>query len=98
MQERKQKFVCFIFLLSFFVCFLLETVEASKKTKLAKAVANFRNVIERKMHKSHSRRWFPVWLIVLLVLGSSSMLGLVIFLYCYCRRSQTQSCLRPSLV
>ncbi|CAL1301069.1 unnamed protein product [Larinioides sclopetarius] len=96
MRERNRKFVCFIFLLSMFLCFLLETVEADKKKKLAKAVAT--GVINRKLHKSHSKRWFPIWLIVLLVLGSSSLIGLAIFLYCFCRRSQTQTCLRPSFV
>ncbi|GFY68966.1 hypothetical protein TNIN_131971 [Trichonephila inaurata madagascariensis] len=92
----KRNTVILIFLACCIASFLVEIVETSKAKKVAKEVA--KAAIGRKLNKSHSRRWFPIWLIVVLVLGG--LLGLVfaVFLCFYCRVFQSLNCRKPDMV
>ncbi|GFQ79595.1 hypothetical protein TNCT_520861 [Trichonephila clavata] len=98
----KRNTVIFIFLACCIASFLVEIVEAGKAKKVAKEVAKSyisftcKAAIGRKLNKSHSRRWFPIWLIVVLVLGG--LLGVVfaIFLCLYGR--QSLNCRKPNMV
>ncbi|KAG8196471.1 hypothetical protein JTE90_012290 [Oedothorax gibbosus] len=90
MFSHKKKALCLLLIFGFVVTFLFETVEASKASKVAKTVA--KGVIDKKLNKHHSRRWFPTWLIVLLVLGSGSgIIGCLVCAYCFWQRRSTQS-------
>ncbi|GFY68965.1 hypothetical protein TNIN_131972 [Trichonephila inaurata madagascariensis] len=100
----KRNTVILIFLACCIASFLVEIVETSKAKKVAKEVAKSyisfacKAAIGRKLNKSHSRRWFPIWLIVVLVLGG--LLGLVfaVFLCFYCRVFQSLNCRKPDMV
>ncbi|GFU21300.1 hypothetical protein NPIL_240641 [Nephila pilipes] len=86
--------IILIFLSCCVASFLVETIEASKETKLAKKVA--KNVIERKIKKSYARRWL---IIILLVLGGVALTGLAVFGFYMCRRLlRYESPFKPSIV
>ncbi|GFU21298.1 hypothetical protein NPIL_240642 [Nephila pilipes] len=94
--------IILIFLSCCVASFLVETIEASKETKLAKKVAKFYiyfayiNVIERKIKKSYARRWL---IIILLVLGGVALTGLAVFGFYMCRRLlRYESPFKPSIV